>query len=187
MNKKSLSVSLGSSVALLVLAAGCTTTRPNVAYEHTNRPALSSYAWSPAADAKTRTKSGVADPRLSKIVHQAAEQALAAKGYTKASDDSPSFWISYDASLKQGSRTVACRNAAMDAISHYTGDDYAGATKTVPRNEGTLVLRCVSGADSTMYWQGTATDDVDLEVPVAKRHMQLSKAVESILEPFPAR
>ena len=187
MRKKSLSVSLVSSAVLLLVTAGCTTTRLGVVYEDTDRPALGSYAWASADGAEESPDSGVTDPGLSEVVRQAADRVLAAKGYTKATDGSPSFWIGYDASFKQGSRTAAPGNAALETISHYIGEDHAGATKSVPHSKGTLVLRCVSRVDPTVYWQGTVTGDVAPGASIAKRHAQMAEAVESILEPFPAR
>jgi len=136
---------------------------PGTRFSETTR----TYDWAPDAQ-QTSGEGRPKNPRIDELIRQAVEKHLALKGYEKALQTKPDFWIDY-----RVAREVR-------------GNMYGGPGFT-EFAEGSLALYVVNPANSKLIWRGIVRAALDDAAPPDKRVEILDRAVKKVLDQVPSR
>jgi hypothetical protein len=99
-------------------------------------------------------------PDLDALLRAAIERELAARGFERAGDDAPDFYVSYHADLKlqlvRGTETPAMRT--LSSLHHTPSYEITAPATTLRRYDvGTLALDVADGRDRQLVWRGIQT------------------------------
>ena len=159
-------------VAVLVLA-GCTTTA--------ERPVRAKYdkttnfqEWKTFRFSTEATSSGSSYPKHQKIIQQALEEELTARGYTRIEDGAPDFRVAFELVFR-GTKTpqMAPEGGGAEPMAR----SYAGPTPS-----GTLTVKMLDPVSSQILWTGLISE---IKMTAIEPHKELKKAVWRVLVEFP--
>jgi hypothetical protein len=117
-------------------------------------------------------------------IRQAVEQALAAKGLTKAGGDDASLLIAYQLALTQERQVNAYSSGGYGYGWRYGGGMSTTTATTSTIHIGTIALDMYDPADKTLVWRGQASKTVDAKAKPEKRQKNLDKAMSKLLKDF---
>lgn len=178
------SASFLSAAGLLTALMGCgggvdvhTDYDPGVDFS-----SLRTYAWA------QRTPTGDDDPRVfnrltEQRVQTAVDRALAAKGYTKTSED-PDFLVAWHGAIEGRMSYQTIGTNYGYGWGWYGG---MGTTSTYVNewDEGTLLVDIVDAASDDLVWRGTATGTLPRNRRPEEVQATLDRAAAQVLEDFP--
>ena len=165
---------------LLLTLPGCTQIRVQSDFDpKANFSGLQTYAWLP--DLKPTTDPRLDSKLLDRRVREAVDRQLAAKGYRKVEDATPSFWVAYHPHVQRQSQAV------HEPVGPYTYRWWGamGPTYTYQYDEGTLMVDVIDPRTNVLMWRGAATAIIDPSASVQERGERIDRAVASLLEKFP--
>jgi len=144
---------------------------PNASFE-----GLRTYAWR-----EPSKESG--DPLTLKLVRDAADAELAARGYQGVAAD-PDFTI--------GQFVVVRQKVDVQFMDDYWGYSYRGgphwsSTYVTTYDEGSIVLDIANGSTGEPMWRGAATGIVDTSATPEERQQRIREAVAGVLAEFPPK
>ena len=113
-------------------------------------------------------------PRYQKMLQQALDQELTARGYSRIEDGTPEFRVSYELSFRGDSTPQVNPQGA--------GADPMARSHSGPTPSGSLIIRMLDPVSSQILWTGSLAE---LKVSAIEPQKQLNKAVWRILVEFP--
>ena len=120
---------------------------------------FASYAWLPDGELKD---TGVADALTDKLLREAIDTEMAAKGFTRAGA-APDFFVGYHAAVEQKLATRPSSSAGFVVGSHGrvgTTFGVSSADEVYLYDQGTLVLDFLAADTKALVWRGTASRSV---------------------------
>ena len=167
-----------AAVAASLALAACSSFSVDTNYDPSaSFEGLRTYAWREPA-----RESG--DPLTLKLVRDAADADLAARGY-QAVAAQPDFTI--------GQLVVVRQKVDVQFVDDYWGYSYRAAgprwssTYVTTYDEGTIVLDVANGATGEPMWRGSATGMVDTGATPEERQQRIREAVAGVLAEFPPK
>ena len=176
---------------LPVLIGACSSIPVTTVYDHkADYTALRTYRWA-EPDKNQQT-----DPRINwqfvdARVRLAANQQLAAKGYSLAQTGQPDFTLVYYVMLESRSEPIEAIEPGRSIYGYtYTADGkiswtLADPTQTRQYTEGSLILDIVDARTNQALWRGTATARLIKNVKPEERERRINEAVRELLKKFP--
>jgi len=130
------------------------------------------------------------DEDLDQMIHSYVDVELTKKGFVKASEGKPDFFVSYYAVAKlqlevQEFDSGATANPNLP-YGHWR-PFYQSSQDTLMMNEGTLTLDIIDPAKDHLVWRGSATDIFEEKDSKKKAQKKLRKIIEKILKKFPPK
>ena len=174
------------------LTGACSSIRVTTDYDRqADYTALKTYSWAEP------NKSQGMDPRINwqfvdARVRRAADQELAAKGYTLAQTGQPDFTLVYYVALENRQETIYAATPTPYPMYgyHYAVGRNVYWTSTYPAEtfqyrEGSLILDIVDARTNQALWRGTATARLIENVKPEEREGRINEAVRELLKKFP--
>ncbi len=165
------------SVALVavLLLAGCTSTTAELPVRTEYSKTTAFHEWKTfrfASDGKGADYQRY--PRFEKMVQQALEEELAARGYTRIEDGPPDFRVAFNL-IFRGDKTpsVAAEGGGADS----TGQSYGGSSQ-----KGTLIIKMLDPLTGEILWTGQMSE---IQINAIEPQKELKKAVWRVLVEFP--
>ena len=161
-----------AGLVLVILSTGCQT-GPRLEIHSEFGPGIrfddlgSVYDWFPA-ELQRPDVSHADNPSIDKLIRELTENEFLAKGYRKAAEKQPDFWIDY---------RVAKRTR---------GEPY-GDTAFSEYQEGTLVLYVIDPKTKHWIWRVSATTRLNEAATPADRRERLNAAIQQMLNDVPQR
>lgn len=133
--------------------------------------------------------SGVSDPLTHKLLRDAIDAEMAAKGFTLA-DGAPDFWVGYHAAVETklsyrpatGSGFIfGPRGRVSTVVSLNTSNE------PYTYDEGTLILDFLRGPSRELVWRGIASSPAHKHDSREERSKKTREAVRRMLAEFPPR
>jgi hypothetical protein len=132
----------------------------------------------------------LSDEELDKMIRGYVDIELTKKGFLKATDSEPDFFVSYYAVAKLqlevqefDSGTSAHPNLPYGHWRPF----YQSSSDRLLMSEGTLTLDVIDPAEDRLVWRGSATDIFEERDSVKKAQKKLRKIVQKILKKFPPK
>jgi hypothetical protein len=177
MSRTASASSVGAAAAGLLLAA-CSSFSVDSNYDpQASFEGLRTYAWrEPVQEA--------GDPLALKLIRDAADAELGARGYAPAAAG-PDFTI--------GALVVVRQKVDVQFMDDYWGYSYRyggphwSSTYVTTYDEGSIVLDIASGATGEPMWRGSATGIVDTSATPEERQQRIREAVSAVLAEFPPK
>jgi len=174
------------------LAGACSSIRVTTDYDHkADYAALRTYSWA-EPDKNQRM-----DPRIDwqfvdARVRRAANQELAAKGYSLAQTGQPDFTLVYYVILENREEPVEAIWPARYPMYGYrytvSGNiswTLASPTQMRQYTQGSLMLDIVDARTNQALWRGTATARLIGNAKPEERERRINEAVRELLQKFP--
>jgi CubicO group peptidase (beta-lactamase class C family) len=162
-------------LAMLLLAAGCITTRATVA-PNASLGQYRTFAFYPEANsAIDRTPTGA-------VIRDSITRALAERGIYPATGGSPDFYVGYQLVLREelaASGPGGWGGWGWDGW----GWGWGGSWNAYAYTEGTLVVDFVDRRTNNSFWRGTATSVVN--TPENPNPKTMRKAVAKMIDRYP--
>lgn len=168
-----------AGLAVAVVAAACsgisTSADWDQAYDFSS---LSSYAW-----LEQPLEPGVSEIMLRRM-YVAVDEALSARGFTKADADQADFIMAYHAGTQDRQQYDTYGYGAGGWWGGYWG---GGMTTTTVRtySEGTLILDVIDRERNELVWRGSASKTIDEMDSPEQRVKTVQEAVAKMLKDFP--
>ena len=162
----------GAGLILLMLATGCQT-GPRFKIHSAFGPGIrfsdlgSVFDWFPA-ELQRPDVSHAENPDADKLVRELMENHLLGKGYAKAGEKKPDFWIDYRVAKE------------------VRGEPY-GDTAFSQYEEGTLILYVIDPATRKWIWRVSATTRLNEAATPVERREKLNAAITQMLKDVPQR
>lgn len=153
--------------------------------------ALHTYSWAPAAEIKTQTGDSLAesDTLLRQRIEQAVDQELQSRGYVRATQAVPDFWVAYRISSRKRNQMVVFDNywgPGWGYYPYYWGYGYGmGNAYMTELDETIFALDMLYPNTRKLMWRAVVRNyDYDGDTP-EERIAGIRKAVRSMLQRFP--
>jgi len=161
-------------VAVVVLA-GCTSTAAELPVRTEYSKTSAFHEWKTfrfASDSKTADYTRY--PRYEKMVQQALEEELTARGYTRIEDGPPEFRVAFDL-IFRGEKTprVATEGGGADSMAQ----SYGGSSQ-----KGSLIIKMLDPLSGEILWTGQMSE---IKINAIEPQKELKKAVWRVLVEFP--
>lgn len=148
---------------------------------------MRTYRWTMQNQEKT------GDPRIDNPlrdtrIRTAVERILAAKGFTKTADDTPTFLVRYQNIMRRKIESDSGGTRVGFGVGSYgrRGGIAVGSGNSVREyDESTLVIDFVAPASEDLIWRGSGTQRYKEYDDPDKATSDINLLVEKILEPFP--
>jgi hypothetical protein len=182
-------------VVALVLCVGVgaktkTTIKHDKAFDFTGKK---TWAWHPDGSGSFKLLQATGeDPaklfaRFDPVISGAVEQALAARGLTRATAGSPDFHVNYYVLIGPGSSTQYA-GQFLAPTPDWGVIPFVGATTSFEVFEqGSLILDVSAVSTKSVVWRGVAQAEVDRQRSAVARDQRLREAVAELLKKFPPK
>ncbi len=128
------------------------------------------------------------DEDLDKMIRSYVDIELTKKGFLKATEGKPDFFISYYAVAKlqvELQQFDAGTSAHPELPYGHWRPFYESSSDSLLMSKGTLSLDIIDSLEDHLVWRGSATDIFQEKDSVKKVQGKLRKVIEKILKKFP--
>ncbi|GAB6097018.1 hypothetical protein JCM14469_32720 [Desulfatiferula olefinivorans] len=186
--KRALTIITGVTLLFIALS-GCTTVRVSQDYKkNLTLTGINTYAWKNATQQQTGDIR-IDNPFNDQRIRSAVDNALAAKGYRRASG-SPDIFVSYNYSIQvkttgSSGGPVIGFGFGMGGRRSAIGVATGVGSEATQSDQGILVIDIADGTTEELLWRGTSTATVDTQASPEKTTALFQKMVEKNLAQFP--
>ncbi len=171
-----------------ILGVGCSSLRVSHDYDAAvDFSKMKTYAWQHDTQPKTgnaRLDNDLENQRIRTFI----EQALQAKGFTKADRGVADILIGYQLGLQQKVKSDSVQTGfgfGFGGRGRYGSIGISQGTEVRTYDEGMLLIDVLDPENGALLWRGTGTDTVSPHADRDKKTKALDEAVTKILAPFP--
>jgi hypothetical protein len=175
-------------VATTVLILGCSGVKVGQDFDPaTDFGSMKTFQW----ESKSQEKTG--DPRIDNPlrdtrIRAALERMLAEKGYHRSADETPTFLIRYQYTLRRKMESGGTSGGIGFGLGSYgrRGGIAIGTGNSIREfDEGTLTVDFVDAASQRLIWRGTGTQRFSEYDDPEKTSRDINTLVEKIMAQFP--
>lgn len=180
---------LAVCAATLVLG-GCSGVQVNQDYDPaTDFSSMQDYRW----ESETQEKTGdlrIDNPLRDNRIRAAVAGQLSDKGFVKSADDTATFLVRYQYTLRQKIESDGARGGigfGIGSFGRHGGVAIGTGNNIREYDEGSLTIDFVDAASQTLLWRGTGTQRFREYKDPEKASQDINTLVEKILAQFPPR
>ena len=173
---------------LLMAVHGCSNVTVSQDYPlNADYSALKTYAWQSENQEKTGDLR-LDNPLLDVRIRRAIDTFLLEKGYRRASDIQPDFYIAYHQEIYSritGDQPRSGFTFGMGSFGYHGGIGFSTGNNTGSYDDNMLVIDVIDSGSGGIIWRGTGTRSFVQHTDPEKITKQVNKAVNKILMQFP--
>lgn len=176
-----------SLLALLIFTA-CSTVKVSQDYNpNADFSTLLKFNWKNREQKKTGD-ARIDNPLLNTRIRNAVEHYFAEKGYQKATNGNPDFYVSYEYTIE--SKIVSDSSSVGFGVSRGSHGRRGGVSLSSgggvsERDEATMLIDFTNVATDNLVWRGTGSSRTSQHSSPEQKNREINELVEKILNQFP--
>ncbi len=175
-------------LALLAMIPGCSGLTVSQDYDETlDFSGLKTFNWKTATQQKTGDVR-VDNPLLDSRIRTAVDRFLSEKGYQKASQGTPQFYLVYQYTIRSKVGSEGVRTGigiGFGGSGRYGGVGVSSGGGVSQYDEGMLVIDIIDAGSGNLLWRGTGVRRLTQESGPEEITKDVNETVEKILAQFP--